>query len=269
MLDRATRRHGKNVMKFEALVVETNTPRSRKPRDRGHPRLLLRPNRGHRRRPLVIESEPGHGCYTPRGDLGHPPMSKVRFAVLLPVLMICAALAVERWQGHVRDSVPPKGEYPFVSTATLVYQGINAPALLFSKLSIEFLPIYHITRTPSSFLGVGVERMLFFLGVAILWLLLGMWLDRRRQTKATSQRMATPTTVLIGLVEGAVGITLVYVGLYPFRNPGSSTNPFGDVAKGVLVIVWGISLMVLCGSAVFRRVRSGSGSRQGHGTEGS
>jgi hypothetical protein len=187
-------------------------------------------------------------------------MSKIRFAVVFPVLMVCTAFPVARWENYVQSKQPPKREYPFIPTATLVYEGVNAPALLFSKLCIEFLPVYRITHTPVSFLGIGLEQTLFLVGVIALWSLVGLRIDRRGRPQPASQHKMTYVSVLLGTVQGAVGITLFYLGLIPFKNPRNSMNPFGDVTKGVLFLVWAILLMLLCGRAVARRLRAGSAS---------
>jgi hypothetical protein len=180
-------------------------------------------------------------------------MPKIRFAIILPIFMLCAAFAVARWEHQVQADVPTKREYPLNPTATLVYNGINAPAMIFSKLCVELFPIYRVDRTPASFVGLGVEECLFLFGVVVLWSVVGLALDRRRCPNGLLHR-TTSGRVLFRLFLVALGTLLFYTGLIPLRNPRNSTNPLGNVMEGLLFLVWSLVLALPAGLAVFKKV---------------
>jgi hypothetical protein len=107
-------------------------------------------------------------------------MSKLRFAIGLPILALCGAFAVARWEHHIQAHLPPTQQHPFISTATLVYEGINAPALSFKGV-LHSVSSYLSRRScaPSVF-GLGIGELLFLTGVVVLWFIVGLALDYRR-----------------------------------------------------------------------------------------
>lgn len=124
-------------------------------------------------------------------------MPRLRFAIILPIVLLCCAFPVARWEHYVQGQMPPKREYPYQATPTLIYKGINAPALFFETLCITHLPIYRVNHEPPSFLGVGIQDLLFLTGVAVLWWIIGLMLDRRRGSNARLERKMTAFRVLL------------------------------------------------------------------------
>jgi hypothetical protein len=119
-------------------------------------------------------------------------MPKLRFAVILPILIVLLDFPVTLWQRHVEVQAPPKREYPIVSPVTSAYLGLNAPALLFRWMCETTLPIYRLDHAPPTLFGIGAGQLLFFTGVVLLWSTVGVFFDRRRGCQI---RQHTGTTV--------------------------------------------------------------------------
>ena len=170
-------------------------------------------------------------------------MRKLRLAIVLPVLLLCTALPVSRWEKHVQGPLPPKREYPFVPTPTLIYKGINAPAALFKTFCIVYLPIYRVDHAPPTFLGVGVEEYLFLGGVIVLWYLVGTMLDGRRGINAPPKFEMTIVRVLINLLLVFMGTFLLWGGIRLIMDSGNTTNLLGNVLQDILFIAWSMALI--------------------------
>ncbi len=172
-------------------------------------------------------------------------MSKLRFAVIFPILMLFIAFSVARWQRYVDSQSPPKHEYPTLSKVTSLYRGVNAPAMLFEGLCMTFLPIDRLNHPPSSFLGIPARQLLFFSGVVVLWSIVGQTFDRRKDkthlhTETSLWKFVRSLSVL------AFAIVLFFGGVSSIRGR-ESINPIGDMLQGILCIGWSLSLAAASG----------------------
>ena len=181
---------------------------------------------------------------------------KLRLAIVLPILMLCAAFPVMRWERHVQASLPSKREYPVLPTATLIYRGLNAPAVLFSTLCIEVLPIYRVDSPPPVFLGIAVADLFFFGSVLVLWCAVGVLLDHSRVPRSPVRRGSISKRVLVTSLLLLSAIVLFCAGLVPIQHAGISGNPRGDVVEGALFLLWSAVI------ALFSVGRVAKGSRR-------
>ena len=170
-------------------------------------------------------------------------MPKLRLAVILPILIVCLDFPVALWQSHVDARQPPKHEYPIVSTVTLAYLGLNAPAVVFKGLCIATLPIYRIDHPPPTLFGIAAGQLLFFTGVVLLWFTVGLSFERRRGSQMHRQAATTIWRVLGTLLLLAFAILLFGGGVFVMRHRPSG-NPVGDVLQGILWFGWSVVFAV-------------------------
>ena len=170
-------------------------------------------------------------------------MPKLRLAVILPILILCFDFPVALWQSHVDAKQPPKHEYPIVSTVTLAYLGLNAPAVIFKGLCIATLPIYRIDHAPPTLFGIGAGQLLFFTGVVLLWFTVGLFLDRHRSSQMHPQTPTTIWRVLGTLLLLAFATLLLAGGVFVMRHRPTG-NPVGDVLQGMLCFGWSVVFVV-------------------------
>jgi hypothetical protein len=182
-------------------------------------------------------------------------MPKLRLAIVLPILMLCAAFPVMRWERHVQASLPSKREYPVLPTATLIYRGLNAPAVLFSTLCIEVLPIYRVDNPPPVFLGIAVNDFFFFGSVLVLWCAIGVLLDCSRVPKSPVHRGTMSKRVLVTSLLLLIAIVLFYAGLVPIQKARISANPRGDILEGALFLLWSAVIALFSVGRVAKGIR--------------
>jgi hypothetical protein len=167
-------------------------------------------------------------------------MPKLRFAIILPIVLLCTAFPVARWENYVQGQLPSKREYPYQATPTLIYRGVNAPAVFFETPCVTYLPIYRVDHAPPSFLGIGIEDLLFHPGVVVLWSIVGLVLDRRGRSSTRPKRKMTTFGVLLSILAIAFGIVFLWGGIIAVRHSSNSTNPFGNVLEGILFVAWAV-----------------------------
>jgi hypothetical protein len=179
-------------------------------------------------------------------------MSKLKFAVLLPILQLLIAVILLQWgyREHGRRGL----DTPYGSTATMVCHGLNAPALLLRALAL-LLPVAMATRVPTLQFGFGLDEIFFLVGVGVLWSLVGGVLDRSRAPK-TSKSASNLWLNMFYVVLFVWGGCLMYSAVQALRSPGKWNNPAGNVTEGVLFAIW--SLLFISISA--RRLIRGPGS---------
>ena len=166
-------------------------------------------------------------------------MPKLRLAVILPILIVCLDFPVALWQRHVDSQQPPEREYPLVSTVTLAYLGLNAPAVIFAGLCVTTLRIFKIDHAPPTLFGIGARDIFFFTGIVSLWFTVGLFLDRRRICQMHRHSATTVWRVLGTLLLLAFAVLLFEGGLFVLRHHPWG-NPVGDVLQGILCLSWSV-----------------------------
>ena len=178
---------------------------------------------------------------------------QLKFAIILPMLMACAFVVVVRWQRHLDVQVLPKREYPFASSVTSAYLGLNAPAVLFEGICKASFPIERLNQPPSSLFGIGVGQILFLTGVLALWFFVGLSLDRRNGQRISSHSGTTFWTLLstLGLLVAATVLLGGAVFLIAHRPSG---NNIGDVVQGIFWLGWSVLMAYVSGRRIFARL---------------
>jgi hypothetical protein len=104
---------------------------------------------------------------------------RLKFSWLLPIGQVALAIFLLHWGQQLEISTQRRMRYdtPYVSTPALLCAGINGPARFVALLSYFF---YRYDHAPPTVFGLDLERTFFFLGVAVLWFLVGRTIDARR-----------------------------------------------------------------------------------------
>jgi len=177
-----------------------------------------------------------------------------RFSLLLPALQVPLAIAL--WEMGRFAQVPRRLDTLYSPTSTMVSFGINAPAVFFRAL------VFPLTRgnlwRPPDFLGFELEQLAFFVGVGILWYVVGRVLDRRRSNKLRIPRRITAGELVLNLLFVLLGLAILLEGIQGFRNPGRWNNRLGNYMEGTLFVAWSL---VLIGIPVLRLAKRKHGGR--------
>jgi hypothetical protein len=174
-------------------------------------------------------------------------MRTIRFSFILPVLQLSLALALWEWEGrlHLRHLGP--GQY---SAGPHVCFGIDAPAIFLRFVVFPFTRDHPFWPQVSAF-GYGLEDLSFFLGVVILWFLIGRWFDRWRLNKDWLEPKMTVRGVLVGLWLIALGlfmgIGLLLEGVEGLRRPFNWGDYWGTIIESTLFLVWSVVLIFFSG----------------------
>jgi hypothetical protein len=170
-------------------------------------------------------------------------MPKLKFAVILPILIVLLDLPVALWQSHVEAQIPSKHEYPIVSPVTSAYVGLNAPALLVREMCEATLPIYRIDHAPPTLFRVSAGQILFFAGVVLLWSAVGLFFDRRRACWVHPHTGTTVWRMLGTLLLLVFAILLFGGGVFLIRHP-PARNPVGYVLQAICFFGWSVLFLV-------------------------
>jgi hypothetical protein len=117
----------------------------------------------------------------------HQDMWKLRLSILLPAVQLPLAVIPWEWGGRLHHPTLGAGHW---RAGPLVCYGINAPAIFLRLVVFPFTRGGRPWPHPSIF-GYGPEELSFFLGVAILWFVVGKLPDRRRSDKVSSEKRVT------------------------------------------------------------------------------
>jgi hypothetical protein len=162
-------------------------------------------------------------------------MRRVGLAWILPLVQLLLAIGLLHWGS--RTFPPKRFDTLWMPTATMICQGINAPAL---PLSIFGRLFGVVDQAPPSFLGFGPGELFFLAGVIIIWCLIGRVLDGH-SFRDTSGGLGH---TLLNVFLMAWGILLFCMALAPLRNPGFLNNRFGNVVEGILFVCWSLLLVI-------------------------
>ncbi len=157
-------------------------------------------------------------------------MQKLKYSLALPSLQLLLALAL--WPYWVRSQ-----DWPAPSPPILIYYGINAPALAFKALAVPL----------RDKVGFWPEQILFFVGVVVVWLLIGNEFDRRRPSKISGQssRLTIAKTIW-NMLMMAAGTAVFILSVTDVDGLQRSWRR-SEAAKAfvILMLVWSLILIVV------------------------
>jgi hypothetical protein len=162
-------------------------------------------------------------------------MPMIKFSIILPCVQVPLAVGLWEW-GTYQPHSHSFGSWP---TAGLVCYGINAPAILLSKLAVyPFRMMY-----PPHFLShYSLLEWAFFAGVAVVWFLVGLALDRKTARAGAEVRL-TMGRVLRYVLLVLVGIFLFLQALQGFSLPWHQGNYWGTITESILFLAWSVVLI--------------------------
>jgi hypothetical protein len=179
---------------------------------------------------------------------------RLKFSWLLPIGQVAVAILLLHWGEQLEISTYRRMRYDtlYVSTPALVCAGINGPARFVASLSHFF---YRYDHAPPTVFGLDLERAFFFLGVAILWFLVGRTIDTRRTSKGPPATWGVSKFVLVGAPLALMGASLLYVSVIGLFTPGRLNNEIGSTLNSVLLLFWSLALLSIPVLALSRRLR--------------
>jgi len=168
-------------------------------------------------------------------------LSKLRLAVVLPVLQCCLGvlLLLKGYEVAVVGT-----DTPVISASRVIYIALNAPATPVKLLDL-LLP--YGLRT-SMVMGLYSDDYLLLVGAGLLWFYVGRAWDRRKLPPAWRPLRATVRSA----VFASLGVFVAFFGVSGLRTPLASVD-CRAVAAGIC-FAW--SLVLLAAAALGLRRRS-------------
>jgi len=178
---------------------------------------------------------------------------KLELAVVAPITQFVLATALLLTAHRIPELWGL--DTPYVSTPALICYGINAPAALIKALGI-FITAEFINR-PLAAYGFGIEDLWFLSGVVIVWYLVGRTLDRFRSGEEPQKlRMLSVREIAVSLLLLLLGGYFSYLAVDAFHIFGKWNNPVGNIAEGLLFLVWSFALVLTSAQKLVNRIRS-------------
>ncbi len=165
-------------------------------------------------------------------------MPPVRLSIALPSVQLLLAVAMSKW-----------------GLWTICY-GIDAPAIVFKALALPWT-----NQWPPSVFAFDLEQFFFFMGIIILWFLVGDALDKYKLRKMPIRAALTLGKILRDSLLMILGITLFLGGIAALRTPGRWHNHVDIVAEGILFILWSLVLFGLPSVELLNAIRRRSGAQ--------
>ena len=172
--------------------------------------------------------------------------------IVLPALQFFIAVVLLSWGHTISD--PIRSDTAFVSTPTLVCEGITAPALFVRPVSGALAP-YLLSLFQVRIAGFMVEEILFLVAVAIVWYLVAIRIASRDRTELAVSSFAKWRAIVWHLCVVAAGVVLLIEAGNSFKPYGRFNNPLGSRIQGVLFLIWAMGLILNGVQNIFRGSR--------------
>lgn len=176
-------------------------------------------------------------------------MRKLKLALILPMFQVALAVLLLEWGYRVPSPFPPGGDELYVPTQRMICFGINAPAYLTGLLA-GLIPIPDI-----SLLRLHTSDFEFLVALIMIWFLAGRFLDQflSRQTR---EPVRTPLGMsLLNFFLVIIGGWVLFLGLGALHAPGRWNNYTGNIAEGILFIIWSVVLILIPGRRLINTIR--------------
>lgn len=181
-------------------------------------------------------------------------MHRIRLSIPLPAIQLPLAIALWEWGDRFFRPHLSRGGF---GPGQLVCYGINAPAI-FLRLIVFPFTRGHPYWPQLSVMGYSLEDLSFFLGVAILWFLVGKWLDRRRLSEERSKSWmairALPINLFLIALGLFIGIGLLLEGVDGLRIPYKWGDYWGTIIESVFFLVWSVAFVVAVGMKIAKLI---------------
>jgi len=88
-----------------------------------------------------------------------------------------------------------------------------------------------------------LEEVFFFLGVGILWFLIGRKLDKQTSGLLHQEKQRSVARVFANLFLALLGVAVLIEGISGLRTPWKWGNYVGNIVESVLFLVWSVILL--------------------------
>lgn len=172
-------------------------------------------------------------------------MRKLRFALILPLIQLAIAWNLLVW----------KGQYiTFLGNARAFCFAINAPIM------VMLAPFYYLAPLrwmPSDIMGIRSDNFLALVAVGILWLLVGLRIDRFRREIRPRLDVSPFRNMLLNVFFMVCGTWLfVRVGMeWILRADSGGRHMPSDILHGAIAIAWSVFLIVPAVRSLLRAIR--------------
>jgi hypothetical protein len=169
-------------------------------------------------------------------------MRKLKLRMLLPFLQVFLAFGLQKWSVH--ETYPIKRfDTLYVPTSTMVTNAINAPALFFVALA---QPFWRTDHGPPKVLGIGLQELFFYVGIVVVWYLVGRRLDGHASREEKEKERIEWTRVLYCAFLVTMGVVIFWIGALPsLLNSGRFNNPAGNHMAAIFYLAWSVALVLL------------------------
>ena len=188
-------------------------------------------------------------------------LRKLRFSLALPIVQVAITAVLTLWADRVdwlligSNRVPG----PFVHVNLLVltlrpiWRGVNAPTW----------PLCLAGSSNNSMLGFSARELLYLAAVAVLWYLVGRFLDRRRGLQSQGSRQISLRKSVLSVCMTAWGIALLSVSvlsldsIFPVTFSGTRLIRPENVVICALFLLWSFLLITIPGHKLLLALRRG------------
>ena len=175
----------------------------------------------------------------------------IRFSIILPSVQVPFAVGLWEW-GVYQTHAKSLGSLPW-TIAPMVCQGINAPAILPARLvSYPF----RMTDLRHFLPHFSLEEWIFFIGVAVIWFLVGLAIDRRKTKRASSKLSLRSGFCYLLLVIEAIFLFAQALPAFDLHWHPGDYYYWAKISESVLFLAWSFALIGIPISTFVRRRQS-------------
>jgi hypothetical protein len=164
------------------------------------------------------------------------------------------ALCLLHWGKHMEAETQRRMRYDtlYMSTPALICTGFNAPArLLLTAMSLFFQRVDH---APPTIFGLGLDYVLFLIGVIALWFLVGSVLDQRRSSPEPRRVWSGAKLFLVGVPLSLMGALFLYASVSGCIDRWRFNNQTGNLLQSILFLLWSLILLGVPATSLCRRL---------------
>jgi hypothetical protein len=177
----------------------------------------------------------------------HQRLRLTRFSIILPSVQVPLAIGLWEWSRY-EPRARSLESFPW-PTGGLICYGINAPAIFSRVVAYPF----RMAQPPGFLVRYSPAEIAFFLGVALLWFLVGAGLDR--MVRGEADRRMTVGRIVWHVLLLLMGIVLLLQAVRGFSNPWQQGNYWGSITENILFVAWSLVLMWIPVSKLVNRRR--------------